>query len=164
HAADRHHVCRHRVRHGEPQGQVRRRARPRADLPRAPRLPRRPRTSGARGEGHPQGILLKGKGHMSPIEVLGIDHVDLTVNDLEPSIAFYEKLSAALGFRRLATDDYIAWGNAHMNVAVRPRAEEEKSATFNRYRVGLHHIAFRTRSREEVDRFHRFLVDEGITV
>lgn len=101
---------------------------------------------------------------MTPIEVLGIDHVDLTVNDLQRSIAFYEKVFAALGFRRVPTEDYIAWGNGHMNIAVRPRADEEKDARFNRYRVGLHHIAFRTRSRDEVDRLHGFLVQEGFPV
>src|SRR5215471_1795203 len=101
---------------------------------------------------------------MQPIEILGIDHIDLTVNDLQRSIAFYTKLFTALGFRRVASDDYIAWGNAHMNVAVRAAANDEKGAAFNRYRVGLHHLAFRTRSREEVDRMHRFLIDEGVIV
>jgi catechol 2,3-dioxygenase-like lactoylglutathione lyase family enzyme len=38
---------------------------------------------------------------MPTFEVLGIDHVDLTVNDLGRSIAFYEKVLGALGFRRL---------------------------------------------------------------
>ncbi len=103
------------------------------------------------------------KAAMSPIEALGIDHVDLTVNDMERSIAFYEKVLGALGFRRLAHEGYVAWSNAHMNIAIRP-ATAEQGAAFNRYRVGLHHLALKTKSREDVDRYHLFLVQEGITV
>src|SRR5258707_582510 len=32
------------------------------------------------------------------------------------------------------------------------------------YRVGLHHLAFRARSRTDVDQFHRFLAREEITI
>jgi len=101
---------------------------------------------------------------MPMLEVLGIDHVDLTVNDLGRSITFYEKVLGALGFRRLPLDNYVAWGNAHMNIALRPPASQERGADFNRYRVGLHHLALRAKSREHVNRFYEFLLREGLTV
>ena len=34
----------------------------------------------------------------------------------------------------------------------------------NRFRVGLHHLALKTRHKADVDRFHDFLLAEGITV
>jgi glyoxylase I family protein len=101
---------------------------------------------------------------METIEVLSADHVDLTVNDLERSIAFYEKVLGALGFRRVPHETYIAWANAHMGIGLHAAAREERGAVFNRYRVGFHHLALRARRREDVDRFHRFLVEERITV
>ena len=103
---------------------------------------------------------------MSAIEVLGLEHLDLTVNDLERSIAFYGSVLGMLGFRRLPPhpEGYTAWHNPYMSIALRPAAPEEQGRPFNRYRVGLHHLALKARSREDVDRFHAFLVREGITV
>jgi len=97
----------------------------------------------------------------APMDVLGLDHVDLTVNDLARSIPFYEKVLGALGFRRVPHATYVAWANAHLAIVLRPA---ERNAVFDRYQVGLHHLALRVRSREEVGRFHGLLVREGITV
>lgn len=99
-----------------------------------------------------------------PIEVLGIEHIDLTVNDAARSRAFYDKVLGELGFRKYEGDDYIHWANAHMTIAIRAATDANRGAQFDRYRVGLHHIAFRARSRADVDDFHRFLVRERVTV
>lgn len=105
---------------------------------------------------------------MEPIEVLGVEHVDLTTNELRRSARFYDKVLGALGFRRLAEDDAgeqdVRWANSHLTVAIRPAASGESTAAFNRHRVGLHHLALKVRSRAGVDEFHRFLVREGIAV
>ena len=105
---------------------------------------------------------------MEPAEVLGIEHIDLTVNDLKRSAAFYDRVLGSLGFKRLDEDDAgehdIRWGNAHLTIAIRAVAPEHAGAAFDRYRVGLHHLAFKVRSREQVDSFHQFLRDEGLTV
>jgi len=98
------------------------------------------------------------------IEVLGTDHMELTVNDLERSAAFYEAILAELGFRRVWDKNNIVWANAHTSVGIYPAAPEEKGAVHSRRRVGFHHLALRARCREDVDRFHEFLVREGITV
>ena len=98
------------------------------------------------------------------IEVLGIEHIDLTVNDVARSRAFFDKVLAELGFRKYEGSDYIAWANAHMTIAIREASVANRDAHFDRYRVGLHHLAFRARSRADVDAFHSFLVREKITV
>jgi catechol 2,3-dioxygenase-like lactoylglutathione lyase family enzyme len=99
-----------------------------------------------------------------PLEVLGIEHIDLTVNDLQRSLPFYAKVLECLGFRRVAHESYIAWSNGHMGIGFRAATPEEKGVAFNRYRVGLHHLTLRAKSREDVDEFYRFLVREEITI
>ncbi len=95
------------------------------------------------------------------MDVLGADHVDLTVNDLERSLPFYEKVLGALGFRRVPHATYVAWANAHMAIGLRAAGRQ---GTFDRGRAGLHHLAFRVARREDVEHLHAFLVREGITV
>ncbi len=100
---------------------------------------------------------------MEPIEVLGVEHIDLTVNDLARSIIFYDKVMPALGFRRLPDNDRnnIRWANAHLSFAIRPATS---GADFDRYRVGLHHLALRAKSRAAIDEFHRFLLTERLPI
>jgi glyoxylase I family protein len=92
------------------------------------------------------------------IQTRGLDHVDLTVTDLARSVAFYGELLPALGFRRLLEEDQAVWANAHLSIAIRPADESQRGVAFNRFRVGLHHLAFRAFSRADVDRFHEYLV------
>ena len=101
---------------------------------------------------------------MEAIEVLGVEHIDVTVNDLARSTAFYDKVMPALGFKRLPDNDRnnIRWANAHISFAIRPAAESERGAAFNRYRVGFHHLAFKAKSRAAIDEFHRFLMRENL--
>jgi glyoxylase I family protein len=98
------------------------------------------------------------------IEVLGVEHIDLTVNDVPGSRAFYDKVLGELGFRKYEGDDYIHWANAQMTLAIRAASTPNREAHFDRYRVGLHHLAWRARSRADVDAFHGFLLREKITV
>ena len=98
------------------------------------------------------------------IEVLGVEHIDLTVNDIARSRAFYDRVLGELGFRKFEGDDYIHWANAHMTIAIREASGVHRDARFDRYRVGLHHLAFRARSRADVDAFDSFLEREKVTV
>jgi glyoxylase I family protein len=101
---------------------------------------------------------------MAEIDVLAADHLDLTVSDLERSIAFYGLVLPALGMRRVVHESYVAWGNAHMNIGLRAAADQHRGERFDRTRVGFHHLALKARRRGDVDRFHAFLVRSGVTV
>jgi len=103
---------------------------------------------------------------MEPIEVLGLEHIKLTVNDLARSVIFYDKVMPALGFRRLPDNDRdnLRWANPYLTFAIRPAAESARGATFNRYRVGFHHLALKARSRDAIDEFHRFLLRENLPI
>ena len=54
-----------------------------------------------------------------PIEVLGIEHIDLTVNDIARSRGYFDKVLGELGFRKFEGSDYIAWSSAQMTIAIR---------------------------------------------
>jgi catechol 2,3-dioxygenase-like lactoylglutathione lyase family enzyme len=98
------------------------------------------------------------------VEILGVDHVDLTVNDLDRSTAFYEKVLGALGFRRILNDHGVVFGNRFMTIGLYLAAPEERGIAFHRYRVGLHHLALKAMRRSDVDAYHAFLVREGVSI
>lgn len=100
---------------------------------------------------------------MAAIEVLGIEHVDLTVRDVARSEAWYGKVLPELGFKRIEDGD-PRWVNAHLSIAIRPCAPALTDVEFDRYRAGLHHLAFKVKSRTDVDEFYRFLVLRRLTV
>jgi glyoxylase I family protein len=104
---------------------------------------------------------------MEPVAVLGFDHLDLTVNDLERSQSFYEKVLRALGFRvahEWSESGSVIFANGLTSIAIRRASDAARGAVFDGYRVGLHHLALRAASREDVDRFHAWLVAEGLPV
>lgn len=99
------------------------------------------------------------------IDVLGFDHLDLTVNDLGRSEPYYEKVLGELGFRRVGKEgDSVIFANGITSIAIRGPSDEQRGARFDRYRVGLHHLALRAACRDDVDRFHAWLVREDFPV
>jgi len=101
---------------------------------------------------------------LEPLETLGLDHVDLSVNDLQRSLAFYAPVLEFLGFRKQPDLDTDVWANSHLSIAVRAASTGRRGEPFDRHRVGLHHLAFRARTRADVDRFHEFLVEKQLPV
>lgn len=102
---------------------------------------------------------------MPPLDVLGFDHLDLTVNDLAVSEPFYRNVLGELGFRDVGKDgDSVIFANGITSIAVRGPSDAHRGAPFDRYRVGLHHLALRAARRGDVDQFHDWLVSEDVPV
>lgn len=100
-----------------------------------------------------------------------LSHLDLTVTDLERSVAFYDHVLGRLGYDR--RDDVGAgapcWGisdpsGGFFTIALKPAPPEKRCARHDRYTPGLHHLAFHADNREDVNEFHRFLQGIGATV
>lgn len=73
-------------------------------------------------------------------EILGIDHIYLTVSDLSRSEAFYNTaLVDVLGFRKndftIAGDPHIQYFNRHFGIVLRPA---RTLAAHDPYSPGLH--------------------------
>jgi len=99
------------------------------------------------------------------IEIAGMAHVQLTVNGLEQALEFYEKVLGYLGMRpvmKFPGGLYMVGGKTA--VMITQSSEENRNAKFDQRRIGLHHLCFRARSREDIDQLHRFLVQEGVRI
>ena len=103
---------------------------------------------------------------MAPLDVLGFDHVDLTVNELARSLPFYQKVLAELGFRRVedGQSGSAIFANGITSIAIRVPSPHQRGERFDRYRVGLHHLALRASRRADVEAFHGWLVREAVEV
>ena len=101
-----------------------------------------------------------------PVEVIGIDHVYVTVRDLARSEAFYDRVMRVLGFRKLAApiggDPHIHYYNRHFGYSLRPARDER--ATHDPYAPGLHHFCFRVVDESAVDRAEAELRSAGVEV
>jgi catechol 2,3-dioxygenase-like lactoylglutathione lyase family enzyme len=99
------------------------------------------------------------------IEINGIAHIQLTVNDPARGLPFWEALCHFLGMQTLIRNDdtvYCIGGRTGILVRGIPDSAERETPPkpFDQWTSGLHHFCFRLRSREDVDAVHRFAVDE----
>ena len=95
------------------------------------------------------------------VEVNGIAHIQLTVNDAERCLPFWESLCHFLEMKTLIRgDDIVYCIGSRTGILVRAAREIGDGLPYNQERAGLHHFCFRARSREDVDNIYRFLVDE----
>lgn len=97
-------------------------------------------------------------------EVTGIDHIYISVSDLERSELFYDKvLMNTLGFRKnkfpIGGDPHIQYFNRFFGFVIRPA---RVPAVHEPYSPGLHHFCLRVDSTEEVHVVARQLRAAGL--
>jgi catechol 2,3-dioxygenase-like lactoylglutathione lyase family enzyme len=95
------------------------------------------------------------------IEANGIAHIQLTVNDPDRCLPFWEKLCHFLEMKTLIKGDGVVYCiGSRTGILVRAAPEENRNDPFDQDHSGLHHFCFRARSREDVDALHRYVADE----
>jgi glyoxylase I family protein len=96
-------------------------------------------------------------------EVIGIDHIYVTVNCLETSASFYDLVMPSLGFRKntfkIKDDSHIQYYNRHFGYVLRPALTD---SLHNPYQSGLHHLCFRVIEPEDVFNVAKMLLEKGI--
>lgn len=99
------------------------------------------------------------------MEINGIAHTFVTVGDFEKARAFYGKLLPFLGLTNVMDipGTYYCVGG-RTGFAIRESSEANRGERFDQNRVGLHHICFRARSREDVDEAYEFVKALGATI
>ncbi|WP_164232791.1 VOC family protein [Microbacterium hydrocarbonoxydans] len=93
-----------------------------------------------------------------------VDHLGITVADLERGRAQFHPVLTALGYEfGSEAEGGLSWhrGDDTEIIVFAPR--EESSGPHVHGRVGWQHLAFSIDSPEEVDRLHRVAVDAGWT-
>lgn len=99
------------------------------------------------------------------MEINGIAHIHITVNDLQKAIPFYEKVLGFMGLiPAVKAEQGIYMVGGRTAVAVTRSKVENRSLDFDQLRIGLHHICFRARSREDVDALYKFLKDLNVKI
>lgn len=99
------------------------------------------------------------------IEINGIAHIQITAGRFEASREFYRLLLPYLGLKQVMDNPggyYCVGGRT--GVLVSPPAPEHDGERFVQRRVGLHHVCFRARSREDVEAAHDFLTTIGAMI
>jgi catechol 2,3-dioxygenase-like lactoylglutathione lyase family enzyme len=95
------------------------------------------------------------------IAVNGIAHIQLTVNDPDRCVPWWEKLCHFLEMKTLIKGEGIIYCiGSRTGILVRGAPEGKERRSFDQDTAGLHHLCFRAREREHVDAIHRFVVDE----
>lgn len=86
------------------------------------------------------------------IEINGMAHVIVTVSQFDKARAFYSELLPFLGLTKVFDgDEFVYHVGGRTALGIQRCAPEHEGEPFVQSRVGLHHICFRARSREDVD-------------
>ena len=101
------------------------------------------------------------------MSALGVHHVDLVVSSIGRSLPVYRELLAPLGFHRISEVEgergetiwYFAGPDVHLGLR-----EAQTEGDYDRYRVGLHHLALTAPSRAVVDERAEWLRDQGAEI
>jgi catechol 2,3-dioxygenase-like lactoylglutathione lyase family enzyme len=99
----------------------------------------------------------------------GVHHVDLVVSSIERSLPFYRDLLGPLGFHRIGEVEgergetiwYLSGPGSEIGLR---QAQTETELPYDRYRVGLHHLALEASSRAAVDDRAQWLRNQGAEI
>ena len=99
------------------------------------------------------------------VEVIGIDHVYLSVSDMAAAESFYDAVMLqVLGYRKgesvIAGDAHVHYYNRQFGFSLRPA---RSGVTHDPYAPGLHHFCFRVEDNAAVDQVAGELAALGIT-
>jgi len=98
------------------------------------------------------------------VEILGLDHLYITVSDLRRSEQFYDPIMERLGFRKgdsaIGGDSHAHYFNPHLQYTIRPSRSAQ--VHHNPYSPGLHHVCFQVQNRSGVNEAYRELAELGV--
>jgi glyoxylase I family protein len=99
----------------------------------------------------------------------GVHHVDLVVSSIERSLPFYRDLLGPLGWHRegevQGERGETIWYLSGPGSSIGLREAQTKSDTpYDRYRVGLHHLALEASSRSVVNERAEWLRAQGVEI
>jgi glyoxylase I family protein len=97
------------------------------------------------------------------MQVIGLDHIYLSVSDMERSQRFYDQVLGLLGFRKgdkaIAGEPHAHYFNRVLQLTLRPA---RSALSHDPYAPGLHHLCLQLPGRAEVDAAAAALRELGI--
>jgi glyoxylase I family protein len=98
----------------------------------------------------------------------GVHHVDLVVSSIERSLAFYRELLGPLGYHRIGEVEgergETIWYLMGPGSSIGLRQAQSEGPEYDRYRVGLHHLALEAETRGLVDERAAWLRETGAEI
>ena len=99
------------------------------------------------------------------IQINGTAHTIISVSQFEKCAAFYHELMPFLGLECVFNgDDYLYYVGGRTALGVGRCDEQFEADRFVQNSVGLHHLCFRARSKEDVDALHDHLQSMNATI
>ena len=99
------------------------------------------------------------------VEINGVAHVALTASNWDRCRPLYETLLPFLGLKCVFSgENSIYYVGGRTAVGVGRCDHEHAEERFMQGGVGLHHICFRCRSCDDVDRVYNFLTEQDVTI
>lgn len=103
---------------------------------------------------------------------LTVSHVDLVVDSIERSLSFYRGLLGPLGWtthrevagERGETIHYLSAPGRTTALGIREKQSDAHPLPYDRYAVGVHHVAFEAPSREAVDERAEWLRGQDVEI
>jgi catechol 2,3-dioxygenase-like lactoylglutathione lyase family enzyme len=96
-------------------------------------------------------------------EVIGIDHIYISVTDLVRSESFYDRIMLVLGFRKNSFlnegDRHVQYYNRHFGFVLRPARPK---TVHDPLTPGLHHFCFRVKDATMIEAIGRQFGELGI--
>ena len=87
----------------------------------------------------------------------GVAHIQLSVSNPGACIPFWEKLCHFMEMETLLRDDNTVYCiGSRTGILVRGAPENKRGKVFDQDTSGLHHVCFRARSSEDVDKIFEF--------
>jgi catechol 2,3-dioxygenase-like lactoylglutathione lyase family enzyme len=99
-----------------------------------------------------------------------VDHFDLVVSDFERSESFYLGLLEPLGWRKTGViegerGEHVQYhGSGETSFSLRRAQSDAHPTPYDRYAVGIHHVAFGAPTREAVDERAAWLREQGAEI
>jgi len=98
-------------------------------------------------------------------EIIGIDHIYITVSDLDRSEKFYDTVMNTIGFRKsrfqIGTEKHVQYYNRHFGIVLRPA---RVMSPHDPYTPGLHHLCLRVDGEKDLHEAANRLREQNISV
>ena len=99
------------------------------------------------------------------IDINGMAHVIITVSNFDQCRKFYAELMPFLGLKRVFDgDDYVYYVGGRTALGIGRCDPHFEGDRFVQNNVGMHHLCFRGRSREDVETLYRHLRQMNATI